>query len=301
MNISRIGNNGTNCHNADLNSILENTSVSMSPPAAMSTDQPKRPWQSKRNRLAAKERLEARGDRDSRLLHQVRSSAAREAARAPAACEQAHVADGAPRPLLLSLSPLRVQVRTALTRELKKVHVFELQKTVRRARQLREKRAAEKKAEKDAIERLIHASEEAAQSGKYTPIHERMSDDEAEAPEPPKKRGKAKAPPKRRGAVKLDKAALEARTREMQAEIDAVRSEREGEQARTRAAAANGRRLTPPRRSLRYSCAAGARDADVLACVDAASRAADTQFAVVRGVLHDKCEQEAAQGLLSAT
>ena len=42
-------------------------------------------------------------------------------------------------------------------------------------------RAAEKKAEKDAIERLIHASEEAAQSGKYTPIHERMSDDEAEA------------------------------------------------------------------------------------------------------------------------
>ena len=35
--------------------------------------------------------------------------------------------------------------------------------------------------------------------------------EEAEAPEPPKKRGKAKAPPKRRGAVKLDKAALEAR------------------------------------------------------------------------------------------
>ena len=116
----------------------------------MSTDQPKRPWQSKRNRLAAKERLEARGDRDSRLLHQVRSSAAREAARAPAACEQAHVADGAPRPLLLSLSPLRVQVRTALTRELKKVHVFELQKTVRRARQLREKRAADAAAGADA-------------------------------------------------------------------------------------------------------------------------------------------------------
>ena len=46
--------------------------------------------------------------------------------------------------LLLSLSPLRVQVRTAPgTRELKKVHVFELQKTVRRARQLRERRAAE--------------------------------------------------------------------------------------------------------------------------------------------------------------
>ena len=78
----------------------------------MSKDQPKRPWQSKRNRLAAKERLEARGDRDSRLLHQVRARHISEARPSDAQL----IADT---PLALPLLSC-AEIRTTLTRELRR-------------------------------------------------------------------------------------------------------------------------------------------------------------------------------------
>ena len=91
----------------------------------------------------------------------------------------------------------------------------------------------------------------------------------------------------------LDPAATEERVACLVVGVTLRGGAREGDDARLVAMSATPGAAAPPG-------AAGARDADVLACVDAASRAADTLFAVVRGVLHDKCEQEAAQGLLSA-
>ena len=46
----------------------KSTSMAVSPAAGKP---PKRKWQSKKNRLAKKERLNSFGDRDARLLHQA--------------------------------------------------------------------------------------------------------------------------------------------------------------------------------------------------------------------------------------